>query len=187
MAAISVATTVANANAAFDARKGAAGLADARNVFDGALLELVDDISEEEASVAQSQGPMPQGVSAESIVDPDTVKTIKKNLRWKIKVVCDLWLAWASMEKGKKQWKQVVKVFDQVNNSPARANAAFATQSGVVDKRETLFFYACARWRLGFNISFRCSEMPNKRKPPFAILKFYTTPKVMALKPCPAL
>jgi predicted Zn-dependent protease len=50
----------------------------------------------------------------------------KREREFKLAALCALWLAWADFEKALKQWKQAVKVYDQVNSASIGAFWSFS-------------------------------------------------------------
>ena len=114
-----VAAVSAHARQLFEAQKGAAGLAAARQHFDETLLDWVDVLAAEDEGLTV-QGPQLPGaaeastaaVSSSSFSSSESAPTMSRSAR--AHAVSALWIEWAALEKELKQWKQAVKTYDQV-------------------------------------------------------------------------
>lgn len=121
-----VAAVSARARQLFEAQKGAAGLAAARQHFDGALLDWVDALAAEDEGLAV-QGPQLPGAAAEAEAaaagsySSSSSSAANSSRAARARAVSALWLAWAALEKELKQWKQAVKTYDQVTHAWAPA------------------------------------------------------------------
>lgn len=113
---------VAKAEAALEAAgKGAKGLEAARHVFDGALLEWVDEFIDSEpfagAESGVALGPLPADpeAAAAAIAAMEAERTARLEERAaREESISSLWIEWANMEARFKQWKQANRVFDLV-------------------------------------------------------------------------
>lgn len=114
-----VGSVTARARQLFDAQKGAAGLAAARQHFDGTLLDWVDSLAadEDESNHVQHGPQLPNAPedSATAVEAAAAPSAPGSNRAARAAAVGRLWLAWAALEKDLKQWKQAVKTYDQVS------------------------------------------------------------------------
>ena len=116
-----VAAVRAHARQLFEAQKGAAGLAAARQHFDQTLLDWVDVLAAEDEGLAM-QGPQLPGAEEATATAADSSDSSGNSSEFvsarsraaRARAVSSLWLEWAALEKELKQWKQAVKTYDQV-------------------------------------------------------------------------
>jgi len=98
------------ADAAFAASKGAEGLAAARRIFEEALKEWVGEVAAATGAAMGPQAHMPGGSGGAG-----GGRAVGAEARRAQAVACaQLWVAFAAMERGLKQWKAAVAVYDQV-------------------------------------------------------------------------
>lgn len=112
-----VAAVSAHARKLFEAQKGAAGLAAARQHFDETLLDWVDVLAAEDEGLTMQGPQLPGAAEATTTADAnDNISGPTSNMSRaaRARAVSALWIEWAALEKELKQWKQAVKTYDQV-------------------------------------------------------------------------